>query len=169
LAGRPVAMSATVSASMTLSVLDREGGQLLDRAALLGLTACPGPVAQGAISRAACAVAHASRVMARRCRARLTAPRPPCWLGRCCSLEPSLPPQGHTMRTGAAGPNTGQGGTKQVIGSSAGWQHPRRSPRQQGQDIRAGYAAAQSVWGAHPIAMTAHILDGWHPGCARWD
>jgi hypothetical protein len=32
---------------MTLSVLDREGGQLLDQAALPGLKACPGPVALG--------------------------------------------------------------------------------------------------------------------------
>jgi 2-iminobutanoate/2-iminopropanoate deaminase len=29
-----------------------------------------------------------------------------------------------------------------------------------GQDIRAGYAAAQRVWGAHPIALTVHIVDG---------
>jgi enamine deaminase RidA (YjgF/YER057c/UK114 family) len=29
-----------------------------------------------------------------------------------------------------------------------------------GQDIRSGYAAAQSVWGAHPIALTVHIVDG---------
>jgi 2-iminobutanoate/2-iminopropanoate deaminase len=29
-----------------------------------------------------------------------------------------------------------------------------------GQDIRAGYAAAQRVWGAHPIAITVHIVDG---------
>ena len=29
-----------------------------------------------------------------------------------------------------------------------------------GQDIQAGYAAAQSVWGAHPIALTVHIVDG---------
>jgi hypothetical protein len=24
----------------------------------------------------------------------------------------------------------------------------------------AGYAAAQRVWGAHPIAITVHIVDG---------
>lgn len=29
-----------------------------------------------------------------------------------------------------------------------------------GQDIRSGYAAAQRVWGAHPIALTVHIVDG---------
>jgi 2-iminobutanoate/2-iminopropanoate deaminase len=29
-----------------------------------------------------------------------------------------------------------------------------------GQDIRAGYAAAQRVWGAHPLALTVHIVDG---------
>jgi 2-iminobutanoate/2-iminopropanoate deaminase len=29
-----------------------------------------------------------------------------------------------------------------------------------GQDIRAGYAAAQRVWGAHPMAITVHIVDG---------
>jgi enamine deaminase RidA (YjgF/YER057c/UK114 family) len=29
-----------------------------------------------------------------------------------------------------------------------------------GQDIRAGYAAAQKAWGAHPIAITVHIVDG---------
>jgi 2-iminobutanoate/2-iminopropanoate deaminase len=29
-----------------------------------------------------------------------------------------------------------------------------------GQDIRAGYAATQRVWGAHPIAITVHIVDG---------
>jgi 2-iminobutanoate/2-iminopropanoate deaminase len=29
-----------------------------------------------------------------------------------------------------------------------------------GQDIRAGYAAAQRVWGAHPVAITVHIVDG---------
>ena len=29
-----------------------------------------------------------------------------------------------------------------------------------GQDIRAGYAAAQRVWGAHPLAITVHIVDG---------
>jgi enamine deaminase RidA (YjgF/YER057c/UK114 family) len=29
-----------------------------------------------------------------------------------------------------------------------------------GQDIQAGYAAAQRVWGAHPIALTAHIVEG---------
>jgi 2-iminobutanoate/2-iminopropanoate deaminase len=29
-----------------------------------------------------------------------------------------------------------------------------------GQDIRAGYTAAQRVWGAHPIAITVHIVDG---------
>jgi hypothetical protein len=32
--------------------------------------------------------------MGRRYPARLTAPRPPCWLDRCCSLEVSLPLQG---------------------------------------------------------------------------
>jgi 2-iminobutanoate/2-iminopropanoate deaminase len=29
-----------------------------------------------------------------------------------------------------------------------------------GHNIRAGYAAAQRVWGAHPIAITVHIVDG---------
>ena len=29
-----------------------------------------------------------------------------------------------------------------------------------GQDIRSGYAAAQRVWGAHPLAITVHIVDG---------
>jgi enamine deaminase RidA (YjgF/YER057c/UK114 family) len=29
-----------------------------------------------------------------------------------------------------------------------------------GQDIRAGYAAAQRVWRAHPIAIAVHIVDG---------
>ena len=29
-----------------------------------------------------------------------------------------------------------------------------------GQDIRSGYAAAQRVWGAHPVALTVHIVDG---------
>lgn len=29
-----------------------------------------------------------------------------------------------------------------------------------GQDIRAGYAAAQRAWGAHPIAITVHIVHG---------
>jgi len=29
-----------------------------------------------------------------------------------------------------------------------------------GQDIRSGYAAAQRAWGAHPIALTVHIVDG---------
>ena len=29
-----------------------------------------------------------------------------------------------------------------------------------GHDIQAGYAAAQRVWGAHPIALTAHIVEG---------
>jgi hypothetical protein len=47
-----------------------------------------------------------------------------------------------------------------------------------GQDIRAGYAAAQKAWGAHPIAITVHIVDGFGiPGalvaieavCARWE
>jgi 2-iminobutanoate/2-iminopropanoate deaminase len=28
------------------------------------------------------------------------------------------------------------------------------------QDIRAGYAATQRAWGAHPIAITVHIVDG---------
>jgi enamine deaminase RidA (YjgF/YER057c/UK114 family) len=39
-----------------------------------------------------------------------------------------------------------------------------------GQDIRAGYAAAQKAWGAHPMAITVHIVDGFGiPGCARWN
>ncbi len=29
-----------------------------------------------------------------------------------------------------------------------------------GQDIRSGYAAAQRVWGAHPMALTVHIVVG---------
>jgi 2-iminobutanoate/2-iminopropanoate deaminase len=39
-----------------------------------------------------------------------------------------------------------------------------------GQDIRAGHAAAQRAWGAHPVAVTVHIVDGFGiPGCARWN
>ena len=65
------------------------GGQDGTHAArLVGGCLNMGPaVAQGAISRSACAFAHDSRVMARPYPARLTTPKPSCWLRRYCSED----------------------------------------------------------------------------------